>query len=158
MMPMTLERSALPKAERERHGDLLNKLLRGERSAVETYEQALEKFDTDDTVRQLVDIRNDHASAVQLLTDRVMALGVEPELSSGLWGSFVQAVTSAAKLLGPHSVIVALHEGEEHGILTYENAMNNTELSHDCLMLIHRDLIPLANRHVSTLERLLRDY
>ncbi len=158
MMPMTLERSTLSKKESERHGEVLNRLLRGELSAVETYEQALEKFDNDNTIRQLVDIRNDHAAVVQVLTDHVMAFGVEPERSSGLWGSFVQAVTSAAKLLGPQSVIVALHEGEEHGIIAYENAMNNTDLSHDCLMLIHRDLIPLGNKHVSTLERMLRDY
>lgn len=158
MMTMTLERSTLPKKERERHGEVLNKLLRGELSAVETYDQALEKFDDDDTVRQLADIRNEHAAVVQVLTEHIMAYGVEPERNSGLWGSFVQAVTSAAKLLGPQSVIVALHEGEEHGILGYENAMNNTELSYECLMLIHRDLIPIGNKHVATLERLLREY
>lgn len=158
MMPMTLERSTLPKKERERHGALLNKLLRGELSAVETYEQALEKFESDETIRTLVDIRNEHMAVVKALTDHLMAFGVEPELSSGLWGSFARTVTGAAKILGPQTVIAALHEGEEHGILAYENAINNTELPHDCFMLIHRDLIPLGHKHCAMLEGLIQDY
>src|SRR5262245_46335753 len=82
--------------------DALNSLLRGELSAVETYEQALSKVEEFPVaVRELRRIRDEHRAASATLRDHVVKFGGTPAAGSGVWGDFAHAVTGAAKLVGP---------------------------------------------------------
>jgi uncharacterized protein (TIGR02284 family) len=63
----------------------LNRLLRGELSAIETYEQALQRvkdLSTTDTLRRLAE---DHRSAADTLRQHVALCGGAPDQSSGAW-------------------------------------------------------------------------
>jgi rubrerythrin len=139
--------------------DALNSLLRGEISAVETYSQALGKFDwkdTEDVAKELRRIHSEHQSAVDTLHTRVVALGGTPSEGSGAWGVFTAAVTGSAKVLGPHTTISALRQGEEHGVGDYEKAFTKDDISPECKYLLRAE----QNRckgHIEALDRLVEE-
>jgi len=134
--------------------DALNSLLRGELSAVETYDQAIEKFEGEAIAVKLRLIRDEHSEAVQTLRDRVARSGDMPSESAGVWGAFANAVTAAAKVIGPETVIGALRSGEEHGIERYEEALEKTDVADDIKMIIRTDLLPSCRDHVLQLHGL----
>ena len=134
--------------------DALNKLLRGELSAVETYDQAIGKFENKPGANDLRRIREEHNRAAGEIRNRVAQFGGKPSESSGAWGTFATAVTGAAKAMGPETVLAALKKGEEHGISEYEEALNNKDVNAECKELFRSDLLPKCRTHVSELDRL----
>jgi len=136
--------------------DALNQLLRGEISAVETYEQAIAKFEGKPGESDLRRIRDEHAQAVKSLTKRVVDFGGEPTTSSGSWGTFAGAVTGTAKLVGPETVLTALTKGEEHGISEYEEALANVDVNAECKEVFRSQFLPLCRKHVSELDALAK--
>jgi uncharacterized protein (TIGR02284 family) len=133
----------------------LNSLLRGEISAVETYDQAISKFEGDATAAALGRIRDEHVSAVTTLREHVRMNGGEPSEGSGAWGTFATAVTGAAKVVGPGTVLAALRQGEEHGINEYESALKGKDLQAPCCDVIRTQLLPKCRQHVAELDRLV---
>lgn len=134
--------------------DALNKLLRGELSAVETYDQAISKLEGKPAASELRRIRDEHQRAAGAIRDRVSRFGGQPSSDSGAWGTFATAVTGAAKLIGPETVLAALKKGEQHGISEYEEALNNKDVNAECKEMIRSDLLPKCRTHVSELDRL----
>jgi bacterioferritin (cytochrome b1) len=134
--------------------DALNKLLRGELSAVETYDQAIAKFENKAAAADLRGIREEHQRAAAAIRDQVTKFGGVPSKDSGAWGSFATAVTGAAKAMGPDTVLAALKKGEEHGISEYEEAIANKDVNPECKDLFRTDLLPKCRTHISELERL----
>lgn len=109
--------------------DTLNALLRGELSAVETYQQALTKI-TDPKFRPTLDENlHQHQMRVDLLRTRIRELGGKPAESSGAWGAFAKLVEGGAKLLGDKTAIAALEEGEDHGLKDYRDACTKLDPS-----------------------------
>jgi hypothetical protein len=135
--------------------DALNALLRGEMSAVETYTQAMSKFDDETAIADLQKIRDEHSRAVRLLRDHVVGFGAHPVESPGAWDAFSAAVTGGAKAVGPAAALAALRQGEEHGINEYQSALENEHLHSDCQRMIRADLLPACRKHVEELNRLL---
>lgn len=133
--------------------DELNSLLRGELSAVETYEQALSKVDEYPAAMQEVRrIRDEHRDASQTLREHVTKFGGTPSTGSGVWGDFAGAVTGAAKLVGPDTTLAALKTGEEHGIRDYESALKKDALPAECKELVRGTLLPKCRAHVAALD------
>lgn len=133
--------------------DQLNHLLRGEMSAVETYEQSLPKFEEyPAAARELRRIRDDHRETSQVLREHVTKLGGNPSDGSGPWGGFAQAITGAAKLLGPDTTLAALMKGEEHGIKEYREALDKEGLPTECQELIFTRLVPRCQEHLANLD------
>jgi hypothetical protein len=112
--------------------DILIQLLRGEISAVETYNQAIEKFENKPTATELTRMRDDHIEAMTNLSKRVQAFGGEPVTGSGPWGNFAAAVTGTAKVIAPATALEALKIGEEHGVGQYEKALTNDDVNDEC--------------------------
>ncbi len=133
--------------------DYCNKLLRGERSAVETYDQAIEKYADDPALVELRSIRADHVSAVNDLETNVRSMGGVPEESSGAWGTFATMVQGAANLLGDDSAVAALATGERNGKKDYENGLEDEGVMPECKTLYRAKLVEI-NEHIATLERL----
>jgi len=135
--------------------DAINALLRGEMAAVETYTQALGKFDDLNVIADLQKIRDEHSKAVRELRDLVIGFGGHPAESAGPWGAFTAAVTTTAKAVGPATVLMALVQGEEHGVSEYESALENEHIPPDCQRAIRTDLLPACRKHIDELNRLL---
>lgn len=131
-----------------------NSLLRGELSAVETYNQAIEKFSEKNDCSELVRIRDEHAYAVGKLRANVTEMGGTPDTDSGAWGNFAKSVQGAANLFGEDSGLKALQQGEEHGQSDYQDALDDDEVLPACKQLIQTELLPKVNEHIAALKRL----
>lgn len=133
--------------------DKLNSFLRGELSAVETYNQAIEKLDDDPAVRQqLQALRDSHSARVRQLSSRISALGGKPDDSSGMWGGFAKLVEGSAKLFGKSAAVAALEEGEDHGKRLYSD--NVDELTPDTRAFIRSQIMPEQQRTHDALSAL----
>ena len=121
----------------------LNSFLRGEISAVETYQLALEKIDHISTTRDelLVNLKS-HQDRVMMLQDAIRMLGGEPATSSGPWGTFAKAVETSAKAFGEKAAISALEEGEDHGLKDYKRELKDDDLDAESRRFVTDKLLP----------------
>jgi hypothetical protein len=108
----------------------LNSFLRGEMSAVETYQMALDKVDEISAARDelLINLKS-HQDRVMILQEAIIAAGGEPATGSGPWGVFAKAFEGGAKVLGKKAAIAALEEGEDHGLKDYKAEMKDLDVS-----------------------------
>jgi hypothetical protein len=143
-MPTVEERTAM-----------LNSLLRGELSAVETYEQALVQIANEPGAEDLQRIAEEHRQAAEVLRRHIVERGGKPAADSGAWGTVVRTVEGAAKLLGNSSALQVLRSGEEHGVNSYESALQDQNLDDECKQLIRSTLLPQTQAHLPVLDRLL---
>jgi uncharacterized protein (TIGR02284 family) len=132
--------------------DTLNRLLKGELSAVETYSQALEKVGGDTGGTALREIERQHREAVSILSEHITRFGGKPADGSGAWGAFASAVMGTAKLFGNQAAWEALQQGEEHGVNQYQDALDDEHLPEECRVLIETKLLPAQRRHVAALK------
>jgi Domain of unknown function (DUF2383) len=123
----------------ERDLDQLNAMLRGERSAVETYGQCIEKLATSRFAPQLAPLKASHASRVGKLTSQITQLGGEADTTSGAWGSLAKLIEGGAAVFGEKPAIAALEEGEDHGKKTYAELADLTE---PVRAFVQRELVP----------------
>jgi uncharacterized protein (TIGR02284 family) len=135
--------------------DQLNSLLRGEISAVETYQLAIEKVDDEHAsdATALRAIAQEHGEDAQALREAIEELGGEADDSSGPWGTWAKTVEGVAKLFGDASALKALKEGEEHGLKDYEEAQDDVD--GESRTLIVSRLIPNQKRHIATLDGMI---
>jgi uncharacterized protein (TIGR02284 family) len=137
---------------------ILNKFLKDELSATESYQQALDKLRDDVGLGQsedLMPICDDHVQAVFSLQGLINRLGGTPVENSGAWGTWAKMILGGANMLGKKSVLRALHEGEKNGVKDFEEALQDTELSSDVRALIETKLLPDQQKHIHILEQLL---
>lgn len=135
--------------------DQLSSLLRGEISAVETYDQAIEKVGDEHAsdATALRGIAQEHGEAAQALRDEITRLGGEADDSSGAWGIWAKTIEGTAKLFGDASALKALKEGEEHGLKDYREALD--DLDEPSRNLVSTRLIPSQVRHVAVLDGMI---
>lgn len=131
-----------------------NKLLRGELSAIDTYAQAIVKFERDadrSTLRHLLAVHEDNASR---LRQHIMEMGGEPSFDSGVWGDFAKAAEGTALALGESPALAVLQAGEEHGVREYEQALERPGVMEDVKGVIRQHNLPRAHENVNTLLRM----
>lgn len=97
----------------------LNSLLRGEKSAIETYDQVIAKAETEGVARELRENRESHWRRAGLIESEIRKLGGQPSADAGVWGAFAKTVEGGAKLFGLSAAVSALEEGEDHGLKDY---------------------------------------
>lgn len=136
-------------------GGYLNKILRGEISAVEAYEQVIPTFHNKTDRFLLTEIRDEHDRIVERLKSLVEHTRFAPDEASGPWGTIVTTIVGAAKLVSNTISLVTLMEGEEHGLRLYKEALsfNLTEEEHT---MITTDIMPLLKKHIASLEYMIK--
>ncbi|MDF1814594.1 MAG: DUF2383 domain-containing protein [Verrucomicrobiales bacterium] len=144
-------KTTINETSREECIDICNKMLRGERSAVETYNLAIDKFESEPATSQLRRIRDEHQNSVADLESNVRNMGGDPDDSSGAWGVFAKAVQGTANLFGEESAIESLEQGEEKGLDDYRDAVEEGLLP-ECHALFTNRLIPRVESHLRTLK------
>jgi hypothetical protein len=137
--------------------ETLNKFLKDELAATETYQQGLDKFKQDDNAgsEPLAPIHQDHMEAVASLQALITRLGGVPAEDSGVWGTWAKIIQGGANLLGNKVALKALHEGESKGVEAYQEALLETELPTDIRSLIENKLLVDSQKHITTLDQLL---
>lgn len=130
----------------------LNRMLRGELAAVETYRMLLESLcATSDACDELEDCLSSHEERVVVLHEAILILSGDPSPSSGLWGVFARVVARAAQAFGGTSAIAALKQGEVHGLCDYSDDLTDPELDMQIKLVVSKRLLP-AQR--ATYERI----
>lgn len=136
-------------------GSFLNKILRGEISAVEAYEQVIPTFQDKIDRDRLTDIRDEHDRIVVKLKRLVEHTRFAPEEGSGPWGTVVTTIVGAAKLVSNTISLVTLMEGEEHGLRLYNDVLSYN-LSFEERDVIVIEIMPLLKKHITTLENMVK--
>lgn len=135
----------------------IERLLRGELAALETYEQALQRAHDAAKMGRLTAIRNDHADVAERLRD-ILAHTAEDRsrvTGSGSWGAFAKATEGVATLIGDRAALRALKAGEDHGVKLYEKALGADDVEPEAKTLIRDAILPKSRQHIETLEELL---
>ena len=138
--------------------DDLNRCLRSELSAIETYQQALEKsrqqYGQEPQFQQLSRMLQEHEEAATRLRTFVQQHGGTPSTDSGAWGTWSKTVMGAAKLFGDKAALKALKEGEESGLKEYEaiarDATTPTDVENAVATLMARQ-----REHIRELDHLM---
>ena len=138
--------------------DDLNKCLRSELSAIETYRQALEKhrqqYGQEPQFQQLSRMLQEHRDAAARLRALVQQHGGTPSTDSGAWGTWSKTVMGAAKLFGDKAALKALKEGEESGLKEYEAVTQDSGAPADVKSAVAA-LQARQQEHIRELDRLI---
>ena len=142
-------------ADTEKAVDSLNKLLRGELSAVETYAQALERLQGSAAINQLAESMRSHQERAETLRQQVVQLGGQPSEGSGPWGAFAKLIEGGAKLFGEKAAVAALEEGEDHGLKDYRTHL--TDLDIESRRIIEQQVLPEEQQTHLTMSTLKKN-
>lgn len=134
--------------------EVCNSLLRGEISAIETYDQAIEKFKKEPEVVVLRELKAEHIKSLNSLKANIQTMGGMPTSDSGLWGDFAKTVEASSKLFGENAALYALEQGEKHGKREYEEALENSDVLPDCRELLRTELLPRQVAHIGQLGQM----
>ena len=133
-----------PQPMREQSEAKLADCLRGELSAVETYELALKHVNHVGVHQTLQVILDSHARRVELIRDKMVRAGMEVPKSSGVWGAFAKTVQTGADLLSVTTAVAALEAGEDRGLRMYTTDLDGLE--QDTGSFISGTLLPEQQR------------
>lgn len=139
----------------------LEKILRGELAAVESYQRALLDLEHADgadgrTRSKLEELLEDHRRAVSTLQRHLEAdEDAEPDDDPGAWGAFAKAVQKAGAALGDNALLEAMKQGEVHGASEYRTALDQEGVPQPLRAEIRDRLLPETERHVATLDELM---
>jgi demethoxyubiquinone hydroxylase (CLK1/Coq7/Cat5 family) len=138
----------------ENKSNYLNKILRGEISAVEAYEQVIPYLKNERDRFLLSEIRNEHDRNVEKLRMLVEHSRFAPTEDSGAWGTLVTTFVGAANLVGTTASLKALEEGEEHGLKQYNECLK-FPLTEEERSIFVSDFIPGIQRHIASLRHMI---
>lgn len=130
----------------------IDKILRGEFSAMESYEQLMEKVNDDPEIERLEQFRDDHKKAASFWKMQVKREGKVPENSSSIWGKVVETFVGASKLAGNTAALKAIKKGEEHGLSLYEDMLNSDDLTPSQKVKITQEFIPNQMKHIESIN------
>ncbi|PZM84076.1 MAG: ferritin [Candidatus Melainabacteria bacterium] len=131
----------------------LNALLKGELSAVETYNQALPKVGNKEIASVLSDCLESHKARVGKLTDAIRDFGGTPEADSGIWGSWAKILSGGASVFGDDATVAALEQEEDAHSSDYEWRLVKMHGVHRDL--VKNELMPEQQRYRTLLANLL---
>lgn len=120
--------------------DTLNSFLKNELSAVDTYNQVIEKVDTPDVSSSLSALQQSHRRRAELLSQRIQALGGSPATSSGTWGGIAKMLQAGSKMFGEKAAVSTLEEGEDRGRDDYKRDLS--KLSPENQRFIEEQILP----------------
>ncbi len=152
--PFTRRTNPHGDSQRRRVGKL-NSFLRGEISAVETYQQALDKVTDPAHPLPAAELRAGPRAARRAAPrERITELGGTPEQGSGAWGVWAKLVQGGGNLLGEKTALQALEEGEDHGLNDYRRDLD--ELDGETRTWVESNLLPKAEQTHGALSTLKR--
>lgn len=110
----------------------LNKVLKGEHMAIDTYDQYLDRIDDSQTKDLLQQFKEDHQKHASKLAQRIEDLGADPQENSGLSGLVSQTMMEIGDLLGmepsEEEAVNKIYQGEDMGInLVEENLIEKLD-------------------------------
>ncbi len=130
----------------------VEELIRGEISAIESFDVVMKKLDDVQEKQRLSSIREDHVNALNTLkrfSENEFESGVQ---DSGPWGSFTKSFAGGASLFGDKAALRALKVGEEYGRKEYKALLDDTSIDSSLREVITTELLPAQERHIQTID------
>jgi len=118
----------------------LNELLKNELSAIETYNQALSKYQDTLGLEVLTGCQASHSDRANKLRSAIASLNAAPTDDIGLGGKFAKLVMDGADKMGDKAILVALQADEGEWTATYEWRL--VAMHGDYRPLVKEDLFP----------------
>lgn len=136
----------------------ITELIRGEMSAVQSFDTVIDKIRSDKDRETLRSIRQDHVQAIETLKRYAASdfKASEVTTSSGPWGNFASAFAGGASFFGDKVAIKALKLGEEHGINEYRELLKNSSINPEVRRVVENELLPQQEKHLSTINTYLQ--
>lgn len=129
-------------------GDALNRLLRHELTAIDTYQCVIDTFDGR-LETQLKPILEGHQQRAAYLNDYLLAMRKKRNHKVGFWGVLMSMTDSSGTLLDLKTVLAALSEMEGHGVSDYRRELFHLDdLSR---VQVEAELLPGQERAVAAL-------
>ena len=156
---MEMNQTSNMKATRNKvmmENDEIEEVIRGEISAAEAYEQVMESLKTDPEAQRLQSFHEDHLDAVDYWKEQSMKDNILDDDSSGIWGTAVKGFVGLSKLFGSTSALAALREGEEYGLKLYKDLVKSENLSEEQKEQISTHFIPLQEKHIDSLNAIIK--
>ena len=133
----------------------LDDLIRGEMSAVKSYDTLLKDIKDPAEKKKLQAIKKNHENAVSKLKGFATTDVLEDTETAGAWGTFAEAWTGGAKLMGNDTALKALRQGEEHGINEYEEALDDDNIRPELKQTIRTQFIPAQKEHIKSIKDMM---
>lgn len=135
---------------------VLRELLRGELSAIESYNIAISRIANSRAAEAaaLSRIASQHQEHARLLEVEILALGEVPAIESGAWGAYARPIDGSPAESSDSEALRALREGEENGLKESRAVLHNG-LRQSTRELIANWLIPDQIGHVEALSALI---
>ena len=137
-----------PQPQPQDSGDALNRLLRHELTAIDTYQCVIDTFDGR-LETQLNPILEGHQQRAAYLNDHLLALGKKRNHKVGFWGVLMSMTDSSGTLLDLQTVLAALAEMEGHGVSDYRREL--CHLDDLTRVQVEAELLPGQERAVAAL-------
>jgi hypothetical protein len=134
--------------------EALNRILRGEISAVEAYEKALYGLEDPLESKRLKELHQHHKELATYWQNQIESKGVVSDKDSGPWGAFVKSFVNTAKVFGDSATLSAMIQGEEHGLNEYQNLLKNEFVNEDSKRYARETAIPNLELHINSLKAL----
>jgi hypothetical protein len=137
----------------------IEKLLKDELSATETYQRALDELNFPGGQYMTNSIRpmlGDHKEAVSMLEEHILKLGgTPPKIAAGTWGKWPALVLEHSELSGKKTALKVLIESEKTGESYYIESLKDSTLPADFRTLVQSKLLPNQQIHIRSLDRVL---
>jgi hypothetical protein len=135
--------------------EVVSRLLRAELSAVQTYDHVIKQVPKEEGGNnELRAIQQRHRGAIESLRTQFGASSADVG-DANVWENLEAVATSGGNPLKDPMSIKALKEGEEIGLLTYENALSRGEATQGLGEIIREKLVPQARDNIRRLKKLL---
>jgi len=118
----------------------LKELLSSEHTSVNNFEHCLETPAAADLHTVSAACREIHGLNVQLLSERLSFLGVEPRKNTDLWHSFLELISTTTSMFGEEAILNELRKHEMSLYNDYQAGLD--KLDGEELLLLQAQLIP----------------
>jgi len=136
-------------------GEQMNRLVRGEISAVEALNQVMEILEDVRELQMIQSMLNDHRGFINYFQAMAVRQGEMPERDSGPWGAFVSFFVGVSKLFGNEAALKALREGHEHGMEEYKKLLDSDEVPSEVKSTVRTKMIPAIEGHIASINELI---
>lgn len=134
----------------------LERLLRLEIAAANSYDSAIRRLDAPAQQGQLDDVRRDHELAAGHLRNMLASMHDLDKLQSqNVLGTLVRGISGAVGLMGAPVLLRALRSAERALLGRLEQNREDERLAPEARSLIDGELLPRARDHVARLDHLL---
>ncbi|MCA9659582.1 MAG: DUF2383 domain-containing protein [Myxococcales bacterium] len=124
---------------------------RGELAAIETYEQALKKYENQPEEPALQRMLVEHRDAARRLGEALLDNGEPLPRGSGVWGTVTTTVEKVATMVNDKIPLELLRRGESMGVEGYDRLLADDTLP-DALFVELAALRSRCRRHISALD------